>query len=221
MANFSINASPSMNQLFNFNSSYSMQAITPSINNVTSGWNRNSFAQYASQTFFRYRVYCTLGSGIVRVTYPLTSGPSNDYTSPWFRLGDPPYITITATPSSGYTFNGWWQGSLVGSFISSLNPYNIGGTEIAGLDIFADFQATSSPTYDYYYADRFICATCAQDANSILVVVTAGYPVGIGSFYSALSPDGYSYRITGSAPPGAGLILYEQAFPSCAFACFI
>ena len=221
MANFSINASPSMSQLFNFNSSYSMQVITPSINNVTSGWNRNSFFEYRSQTFFRYRVFCTLGSGIVRVTYPLTSGPSNDYTSPWFRLGDPPYITITATPSSGYTFNGWYEGGAGGSFISSLNPYNIGGTDRTSLDIYADFQTTGSPTYDYYYAEKFVCSTCTLDTSSVLVVVTAGYPVGIGSFYSALSPDGYSYRITGTAPPGAGLILYEQAFPNCAFACFI
>lgn len=89
-------------------------------------------------------------------------------------------------------------------------------------------EPTPSPTptnteYDYYYAQRNICGYpgCTFDSNGIAVVLPAGTTPNVGYYFAALSPDGYSYYITGSAPYGAGLILYPSGFSNCDLSCFI
>lgn len=138
MANFAIGASPSMVDLFTFNSSYSMSTIVTAISDEGSGWNKFTFSNYRNQQFFRYTIFCLTGRGIIRVTYPYNSGPTTGTTTPWYRVGNPPFITLQASPSYGFTFAGWQDG-FGGTYLSFSNPWNAGWNATNNPQIFANF----------------------------------------------------------------------------------
>lgn len=218
MSYFAIDASPSLSQFYSFNSSYSMASIVPSIDNSVGGWNEYSFFEYRSNTFFKYKVVCDAAEGLVRVTYPVSSGFTTDYTTPWFRYGNPSYITLTANAASGYTFVGWREVNESGTLISTFNPWNIDGTQTTVGIIYADFAPASTGTN--WYANKYVCGSCAIYDYNVQCYFSGFTPI-VGRWYVTDVPDGYAYQIIGSGAPGPGIIMYNQSFNSCGFACFI
>ena len=139
MAIFSIDSQPDLDEFgLRFQSSRDILSVSNTINNFVGLWNRFSFAEYRNFQFFRYRIFTISGRGVVRVTYPNTSGPQTDYTTPFYRLGNPPFITIQANAQYGWTFNGWYE-TPGGTFISSSNPFNLGGSQTTSAQIYALF----------------------------------------------------------------------------------
>ena len=140
MSNFAVNASPSMNQFVNFGVGYSMIDITGAWNGLGYGFNRYSFASYQNSNFFRYTVGTSNGSyGTVSVNYPINSGTiTGSYTTAWWKVGYPPYITIQASALYGRTFVGWYNYP-GGTLLSMTNPWNVGWSDVSGNTIIAVF----------------------------------------------------------------------------------
>lgn len=140
MAYFSIDAFPDLNEFtVGFGASgYDMLSVSQRLNNFVGLWDRFSFGEYRNQTFFRYQIFTDIGKGIIRVDYPVASGPSVNYTTPWFRVGNPTYITIIASPSAGFTFNGWYEYPF-GPLVGTTNPWNIPWNQTTSNTLYARF----------------------------------------------------------------------------------
>jgi hypothetical protein len=86
---------------------------------------------------------------------------------------------------------------------------------------------TSSPQYDYFFADVFACNgvnSCTESIDTIYVMVNVNNPPPIpNKFYvTSTGPDGYAYRVNSATfSSGVALELGTQfgSFNTCALAC--
>ena len=85
---------------------------------------------------------------------------------------------------------------------------------------------TSSPQYDYFFADVFACNgvnSCTESIDTIYVMVNVNKPPIPNKFYvTSTGPDGYAYRVNSATfSSGVALELGTQfgSFNTCALAC--
>lgn len=98
-----------------FNAIYPTYTINVSINTYLKG-----------NSLFKY-VITAYGAGTVAMTYPFTTGQQSSINSPWFTTYAYTYMTITATPTYGHVFNGWYDnlGSPLGNLYSTVPTINV------------------------------------------------------------------------------------------------
>lgn len=80
---------------------------------------------------------------------------------------------------------------------------------------------TTTITYDHYIADKYDCSTCTLQASSVLVAFPSGSSITLNKYYSALTPDGFSYYVTATSLSTGGLILSVSSFNTCAASCAV
>ena len=143
MANFTVNASPSMAQFGSFivPIPYDMLSINNGISPIANNgvWNRYSFQEYQNQSFFRYRIFCFVGQGTVRISFPYDTGQVSDTgNSLWFRVSNVSDFIITATAAPGKFFTGWSTGPGNPIFATG-TPYTLTWNAFTSNTIFANF----------------------------------------------------------------------------------
>jgi hypothetical protein len=98
-------------------------------------------SSYRNQSFFRYLVNTnSTGRGTVRIIYPYDSGAFSEVQSPWFRVGNPPYITVLASANYPYVFSGWRTDPYNTTFLSSGNPTSISWNATGNINVTAIFN---------------------------------------------------------------------------------
>lgn len=147
MSNFAIGASPAFSNFWNLSTSYGSQlAFSTVISRVwpytdSQGYDISAMSSYRNQSFFRYLVNVnSTGRGTVRIIYPFDSGAASQHQSPWFRVGNPPYITVLASPIYPYSFNSWRTDAYNTTFLSSNNPASIGWNATGNINVTAIFN---------------------------------------------------------------------------------
>lgn len=139
MANFGLGGSPAFST---FRANFGLGQIGMS-DIIARVWPNNdsyydisALSSYRNQTLFRYNVYTNnSGFGNVQVNFPFTSARTASVLTPWFRVGNPPYITVTAFPFYPRSFSRWQDGN--GSILSYSQSFNVGWNATGTLDLIA------------------------------------------------------------------------------------
>ena len=143
MANFGLGGSPAFST---FRANFGLGQIGMS-DIIARVWPNNdsyydisALSSYRNQTLFRYTVNVNNSSfGSIQLTYPFTSARTASVTTPWFRVGNPPYITVQAFPFYGRSFNSWRTDGYNTTFLSGNNPANIAWNATGFINVTAIF----------------------------------------------------------------------------------
>ena len=144
MANFGLGGSPAFST-FRANFGLGQTAFSDIIarvwpNNDSQGYDISAMSSYRNQSLFRYTVNSNSSSyGNVRVIYPFDTGYVSSYTTPWFRVGQPPYITVMAQSFYPRTFQSWRTDGYNTTFLANNNPYSAGWNATNFINITAIF----------------------------------------------------------------------------------
>jgi hypothetical protein len=143
MANFFIGGSPAFSTFWNFSTSFGTQLAFSTVisrlwPNDDSFYDISAMSSYRNSNFFRYNVTSNnSGFGNVQLLSPFVSARTSSVLTPWFRVGNPPFITITATPFYPRRFLRWQDGN--GTILSFNQTYSVGWSDTGTLDLVAIF----------------------------------------------------------------------------------
>lgn len=73
-------------------------------------------------------------------------------------------------------------------------------------------------TYDYYTATIYSCSSCTA-GSSTTVRVAHGSTITVGKYYAASTPDGNSYKITGTTTIAISVTISSTPYSTCTLAC--
>lgn len=141
MANIIIGGSPAFSNFWNFSTSFGSQLAFSTV--ISRVWPNNdtyfdisAMSSYRNSYFFRYSVAAN-GPGLIRVISPFDTGFTNSYTTPWFRVATPAFITVTATANYPARFRWWQDGN--GTILSYDTTASIAWNTTGTFDIYARF----------------------------------------------------------------------------------
>jgi hypothetical protein len=143
MANFALGASPAFST-FRSNFGFGQTAMSSIIAEVwpydDTSYDISAMSSYRNQNMFRYTVNSNNSSfGTIRVFFPFDSLFQTSYTTPWFRVGNPPYITIQAYPIYPRVFTGWRTDPYNTTLVTTSNPTTISWNASSYINITAIF----------------------------------------------------------------------------------
>jgi hypothetical protein len=143
MANFGLGGSPAFST-FRANFGLGQTAFSDIIARVwpnnDSFYDISAMSTYRNQSLFRYNINSNNSSfGNVQLLYPFVSARTSSVLTPWFRVGNPPYITVQAFAFYPRSFQGWRTGDFNTIFVNGNNPANIGWNDSGFINITAIF----------------------------------------------------------------------------------